>query len=793
MANSNTYINGFTSDSTQMTTLSNIQGNGLKLPTPTSEFIDIRSPGKIERIFSTPGNANVLYTTNKPQDSYLKGPLASPYVFRSIERGQSNKINSIAESSRRDGDRVTRFLRSSAGTKFILKQLVLQGFQPHDETKVYNPASPIIASLRLATFGLVDRPTRHLDTSNIVGGLLGGTGLGSAVRTVGGLFGGGGPPVPSPPRSSVASEASRGLGLSTFTSFLGGGDRSDKVVSPLARPDVRDLLRGKTATDAYSSPRYSKLVGGGGGKFFSRLLSSAGRFIQNNTIVGGIVPPKQPWAANYRADEKTYDLYLNAGKLFDPNHTGIGGGGILSGILNTIGFGKKANYSQAVNQRFYNKSENSSDFNRRLTYIVKNNRVGSSTNEIGVATFDKSSGKTIITSNKITNTNKDSARYTDTIKVDVDGTESGDQLLNYDTLVKNPKLYNGTFTDKQSDQVKNITQTFVDSLNNITGGDPSGKYKIDNTSDLTPLQFSKPNKIGFNYLNEVKSSKNSKRDPVNDLTYEGRFNTNTEINNTTRTKRKIIPTNDVDYLNSLTVLSENEFTTNYSNKQGFDKYGVDLIKFYFYDIINRRYIPFSATVKSITDTNTAEWEPIEYLGRPDKQFYYKGFTREVSFNFTVNAHSVKELMPMWQRINYLVGLTRPSNYTDQSKGGFMIPPMVQLTMGDFYKNHFVVIRTCNISIPDDAAWETIPENVRNDWYYGPNKAITWQNSIGKFGQFPRTVDINMNMNILEKDRPYTGKAVWGDAPTKINNNIDTFENDDTFSAAIRYDNIKSLV
>jgi hypothetical protein len=322
MANSNTYIEGLNPGGTQLTTLSDVQGNGLKLPMPTSDFINIRSAGKIEALFNAQGNSNVLYTTNKPQDSYLKGPLSTGTVFRSIEQGQRNKINTTFESSRRDGDRITKFLKSSSGTKFILKQLVLQGFQPHDETKIYNPTSPIIAALRLASFGLIDRPTRHLDTSNIVGGVLGASGLGSITRTVGGLFGGA-PPVPSPPRSSVASEASRGLGLATFTSFLGGGDRSNQVVSPLARPDVRDLLRGQTATNAYNAPRYSKLVSAGGGSFFGKLLSGAGTFLKNNTLIGGIVPPKQPWAANYRADEQTYDLYLNAGKLFNPDQTNL--------------------------------------------------------------------------------------------------------------------------------------------------------------------------------------------------------------------------------------------------------------------------------------------------------------------------------------------------------------------------------------------------------------------------------------------------------------------------------------
>lgn len=834
MANSQTYIEGF-GGSSQITTLSQVQGSGLKLPVPTADFINIRSPGKLERLFTAQGNSNVLYTTNKPQDLYLKGPLAtSNFEYRTIEQGQKNKLTTPFEASRRDARRITKFLGSSAGTKFILKQLVLQGFQPHDETKVYNPASPIIAALRLASFATLDRPTRHLDTSNIVGGLLGGTGLGSIVNTISGLAGGG-PAVPAPPRSSVASEASSGFGLATFTSMLGGADKSDKVVSPLARPDVRDLLRGQTATNAYNSSRYSKLVGGGGGSFFGRLLSGAGKFLQNNTLIGGIIPPKQPWAANYRADEETYDLYLNSGKLFNPDQTGIGGGGILSGVLNAVGFGKKANYSQAVRQRFYNKSKNSPNFNRSIVVSRRNRYVSSveSTDETAYKSIDQSSQ---ITTRKVSGGDS-GLKYTDLINVTDNGNlEQSDQLLNYKTLVDKTKNFSDTFSDAEDQSVKDIAQNYINVLKGITGADPitnpSAQYKYNTgtayITDLLPSQFQKwqdnKDEIGFNYLKEVKSYKNSVSNPSTNLTYEGRFGKNgVDSVVPTRTKRQIVPTNNNDYVNSLKVLNAEEFNKYYFNNG--DPFGPDIVSFYFYDIVNQKYIPFRATVKGIQDSNTAEWEQIDYLGRPDKQYYYKGFTREVSFNFTVNAHSIKELMPMWQRINYLVGLTRPANYTDEIKGGFMISPMVQLTLGDFFKNHFVVIKSCNITIPDDASWELIPEKYTGQWSFGPGfgGAIKWgygdsiNNSLdgsvsdkikstsnGRFAQFPRTVDINMNMSILEKDRPKAGRAIWGDAtvetfypssvgetgdPSDYYGNVDINDpSKNTFSQNIRYDN-----
>ncbi len=810
MANSNTYAEGYGNSGTQLTTYDNIQGAGLKLPVPTQEFINIRSPGKIERLFATAGNSKVLYTKNKPQDLYLKGPVASQmFEYTNIEQGQRSKIKGPFDASIRDGRRITKFLSSNKGIQFVLNQIYLQGFQPFDETKVYNPASPIISALRLASFGLADRPTRHLDTSNIVGGLIGGTGLGSIIKTVGGLYGSG-PSVPSPPRSSVASGASGGFGLSTFTSLLGGADNSDRVVAPLARPDVKDLLRGQTATNAYNAPRYSKLVSAGGGGFFSKLLGGVGNFLQNNTLLGGIIPPKQPWKANYRADEQTYDLYLNAGKLFDDSGiTPTKSGGILSGLKKAIGIGTNQKFTGLrANQRFYHGSVNPSSTLRNDKYI-KTYGMENQQDSVGVVVF---SGK--VTSdqvravvstdfsqqardrfgNLITANNADSKtskvarqlNYTDLIKADRNnGTleEQSDQLLNYKVLIENSKLLPDTFSDENKTPTKLIIENLNKAIDNIVGTPANDLYAIGffGKKNVKPLQFAKyrnaDNSIGMDYLKDVKTK------------YTDKFSTDPGIQFPTRLGKKygidrfIQPTNNVDYVNSLDVLNKDQFDKQYGKDSPYKGFGPDIIKFYFYDIVNEKYIPFSATVKGIQDTNTAEWEPIEYLGRPDKLYSYRGFTREVSLNFTVNAHSIKELMPMWQRINYLVGLTKPSNYTERGLGGFVIPPMVQLTLGDFYKGHFVVIKSCNVTIPDDASWETIPENMTspNDhWSWGSNRAYMWSNdknllstrqdkgsSTGRFAQFPRTADINVQMAIMEKDRPTVGKALWGDSPVSI--------------------------
>ena len=813
MANSNTFVEGFTGGSDQITTLSNVQGAGLTLPPP--DFINIRSPGKIRALFENNGNAEKLYSINKPEDVGLADALKKRYDYKNPNQGQrSGKITNIVNAAAADANLIRKYLGSSNGTQFIVKQLILQGYQAFDETKVYNPGSPLIAALRPASFGLLDRPTRHIDTSNLLGGIINGLGIGSVVSTVGALVGGA-PPQPPPPRSSVASTASNGLGLSTLTSLVGGGDRADEVVAPIARGDVKDLLRGQTATNAYNAARYTRLVNQGGGSFFGRLLSGIGKFIQNNTAIGGILPPKQPWAAKYRADEQTYDLYLNAGKLFNPSSTGVGGGGILSGLLNSIGFGKRASYSQAVPQRFYGDSSNKPNVVRSAVTInlarsSKSSISYSTTDEVGVYDGGTPFKSTDIGTEKSKNSEQgNSLKYGDLVGGGIDSNleiEKSDQLLNYKALIEQPKNFKDTYTDEENLYVKKIINN-LDSVLTDIGGPNKTKYNV-NGKGLKPLQFAKfnTNEIGMDFVKAVDPTK--KNQPgIDNKTYQGLFRANPQPGKEVPTRlgegpndRYIRPTNNVDYVNALEVLRPPQFDALYANTKEFGVYGPDIIKFYFYDIVNKKYIPFNATVKSINDNNNATWETIEYLGRPDKLYYYKGFTRSVSFSFSVVAHSIKELMPMWNRINYLVGLTRPSNYTLQQFGGFMVAPMVQLTLGDFYKNHNVIINSCNVTIPEDAGWETIPEEAsknNQNWYYGPyygsvpQKAINWNeenillnssadqrkaNSLGRVAQFPRQADIQIEMNVLEKDLPKTGRAIWGDAPVK-NVTVDEFANE----------------
>lgn len=207
----------------------------------------------------------------------------------------------------------------------------------------------------------------------------------------------------------------------------------------------------------------------------------------------------------------------------------------------------------------------------------------------------------------------------------------------------------------------------------------------------------------------------------------------------------------------------------------------DLVFFYFYDVVNGMYVPFRATVSSLNEVNNVDWEDIQYMGRADKLYSYKGFTRELNMNFTVYANSAAELIPMWIRINHLAGLARPPRYTagtdTTSYSQFMQPPLVTFRVGDMYTDQPAVFRSISVTVPDDATWESH----RGEYEYGTGnvkisskadalldginggkiiqKSRLQSNSIVT-GQLPTRVDIGISMALLEKERSQTGNLLF---------------------------------
>jgi hypothetical protein len=237
-----------------------------------------------------------------------------------------------------------------------------------------------------------------------------------------------------------------------------------------------------------------------------------------------------------------------------------------------------------------------------------------------------------------------------------------------------------------------------------------------------------------------------------------------------------LPTNGTfDALNTLTVLDEPRSVTTFNlpNWPTWEPYKDDLVAVYFYDVVNKKYIPFRAIIKGLVESGNASWEELPFIGRADKVYSYGGFNRNLSLNIHIVMSSIVELQPTWQRVNYMATSIKPSNYTSapgsQTTDRFIVPPMFFLTIGDLYRDQPVLVQSVVGTVPDDASWETLNEDNSDDWSYLVNY-IKSPHSAGTFAQVPREVDLAFSFILLEKERAIVGGANFGHAPRLTDNN-----------------------
>lgn len=171
-----------------------------------------------------------------------------------------------------------------------------------------------------------------------------------------------------------------------------------------------------------------------------------------------------------------------------------------------------------------------------------------------------------------------------------------------------------------------------------------------------------------------------------------------------------------------------------------DNFPRDLIQLYFDDITNDKRLQFRAAITNITETHTPEWNQHTYIGRPYPIHQYKGVSRTLTFDFKVYAMNKDELKNIWEKINYLTGLTHPASYvsSDQS-AGYMTPPYIELTFGRLFSRVPGYINSLNYTVAEGTSWDLVEE-------------------------LPIGIDVNVGFTIIEKQALAAGSKFYGDAP-----------------------------
>lgn len=712
-------------------------------PTPSlitipSNFPSNPTPGKIQILWE--GNSKKLYRRLSPYTEYhqsLIGGFTSEPFFYTFADESGKGLSGLKRYESRvfplgsapiDVIRTSKFLASGNGIIFLGKQFLLQTGNVYNETRIYNPTSPIVAAGMGLALGSI-RPQRNFDTSGGLGGIAR-TLIGNAIPDA--LFG-------APKISAPSGTVSGALPDATLNT---GG---------------KGLLRAGTAnrglshlTAAWPQNTKGSSIASGFRDVVKGLVTS---------LFSNFIPQTQN-GFQARSDEGSYGLMVGAGSS---KFTYIGRDG------STFGFGqqwiaggkiiRKNGQYPSVPYRIFTGP------NGEPIQILNDNLQSKTIPDVGTV------GYTVAESGK---SNSPGFRYGDSVGKDKDEDfEASETMLQYSEYVKESKQ----FPTKQTNQdiVAKTNINLIKTLDKIRAA--SGNlYTVEVPDDARVISSGQANKNGYDRLFATnKKGVNPINYPIGVLQdyRSSRVVDNTLTNNASAKSLKLPTAGHFDAINTLTVLDKDKKILN-SRLKGWTQwqpYEDDQIALHFYDVVNEKYIPFRASIKGLSESATANWEELQFIGRADKVYSYGGFNRNLAFSIAVCISSIAELAPTWQRINYLATLIKPANYTVAKftdaalnrsiTNRFMIPPMVMLTLGDMYKDQPVLIQSIAINVPDDATWETQHQLNNEEWEYLASY-IKAPNVL--YGQLPKQVEISLGFALLEKERAIVGGANFGHAP-----------------------------
>jgi hypothetical protein len=360
---------------------------------------------------------------------------------------------------------------------------------------------------------------------------------------------------------------------------------------------------------------------------------------------------------------------------------------------------------------------------------------------------------------------------------------SSDIIVQYSYYASEKNNYPTKKSDKggiNREEIENYNESLQRVINNIRQIGNGKVYFADPPTDSRVISGPTRTKEGYNRLFSTTQGQDRKRN-INPKEYPLGVLSTYRDSKTTMTDENLkfsggnsykLPTNKTfDAINTLEVLKDDKAIKNsyIDNWKVWEPYKDDLVALYFYDVVNKKYIPFRTVISGLSEALNSSWEELQFIGRPDRIYSYGGFTRNLTLNVKVVVNSIIELFPVWQRINYICTACKPSNYTTAADGGimnrFMVPPMFMLTLGDMYRDQPVLFTAITVNVPDDAAWETLNEDnyTEQAWDY-LSKIIKASSMSLKYGQLPREVELGFSMTLLEKERAIVGGANFGHAP-----------------------------
>jgi hypothetical protein len=151
-------------------------------------------------------------------------------------------------------------------------------------------------------------------------------------------------------------------------------------------------------------------------------------------------------------------------------------------------------------------------------------------------------------------------------------------------------------------------------------------------------------------------------------------------------------------------------------------------------------IVFRSTLTGFTDQFSPSWSPVNILGRPDPNYHYSGYTRNIDVSFVVYATDRDEMKYIYRKLNALAGYCAPE-YTADSFA--LKAPWLRITIGDLLVSQPVIIDSLSYTFVDsDSTWEI---NIEED---------------SEMMQAPHKIDVSLGLTLITDYLPQKGGAMY---------------------------------
>jgi hypothetical protein len=155
------------------------------------------------------------------------------------------------------------------------------------------------------------------------------------------------------------------------------------------------------------------------------------------------------------------------------------------------------------------------------------------------------------------------------------------------------------------------------------------------------------------------------------------------------------------------------------------------------ELLPLNYMHFRVFLNDFSDSFNGGWKTLDYVGRGENFYKYSGFKRDINMSFTVAASTKEELMPIYNKLNYLASSVAPY-YSPQ---GYMSGNFHQITLGNWLNQQPGFISQVDLSIPEESPWEI---NLEKDDPSTKSQFVQ---------QLPHMVEVKIKFTPIHRFRP----------------------------------------